>query len=75
MTQSMEKTNCPYCSHKTELALPDDYRPVYRQCNTCGKKFIAERLAKGFQALTLEEAPCCSDPDCIALETAGSDEE
>jgi hypothetical protein len=72
---SVESARCPYCSDQTSVELPADYRPVYGYCGCCGKKFIAERLAEGFQVLTIEEAPCCSDPDCRELEMGGYDEE
>lgn len=72
---SMEIANCPYCSEQTFFDLPSNYQPVYAYCSICGKKFIAERLAEDFQVLTIEEAPCCSDPDCREIEMGGSDEE
>ena len=55
--------------------MPGDYEPVYGFCGVCGKKFIAERLSEGFQVLTIEEAPCCSDPDCRGIEMDAGDEE
>lgn len=61
-------TLCPYCNQKTPVQLPTDYAPVYAFCQVCGEKFILERLAEGFQVLTLQEAPCCSDPDCREIE-------
>ena len=72
---SVEITPCPYCGDRTSVELPADYRPVYAYCDGCGKKFIAERLAEGFHVLTIEEAPCCSDPDCRDIEMGGYDEE
>lgn len=72
---SVENAHCPYCADRTLVELPADYEPVYAYCGCCGKKFIAERLAEGFQVLTIEEAPCCSDPDCREIEMGGSDEE
>jgi hypothetical protein len=70
-----ETAQCPYCNRQTSVDLPADYRPVYASCGACGEKFIVERLAQGFHALTLEAAPCDSDPDCRELEMAGYDEE
>jgi hypothetical protein len=72
---SEETARCPYCNGHTAIDLPGNYRPVYVYCDVCGKKFIAERLAEGFQTLTLEAAPCASDPDCREIEMAGYDEE
>jgi hypothetical protein len=72
---SVEITQCPYCRERTSVVLPVDYRPVYAYCDCCGEKFIAERLAEGFQVLTMEEAPCCSDPDCREIEMGGYCEE
>jgi len=72
---SVTGAQCPYCSEQTFVNLPGDYEPIYVYCGVCGKKFIVERLAVGFQVLTLEEAPCWSDPDCRAIEMGGSDEE
>lgn len=71
----LESAPCPYCGQETGVDLPEDYRPVYRYCEVCGKKFIAERLQEGFQVLARENAPCYSDPDCRDLELGGYDEE
>ncbi len=75
MEKTIAKTLCPYCKGRIDIELPENYAPVYTHCDACRKKFIVERLAKGFQTFTLEAAPCCSDPDCRALETGGSDEQ
>ncbi len=72
---SLETTRCPCCGRKTAVALPADYAPVYRYCDVCGEKFILERLAEGFQVMTLKDAPCCSDPDCREIEIGGGEEE
>lgn len=72
---SVEKTTCPYCRRQTTVNLPGSYKPVYNDCECCGKTFVAERLAKGFQVMTWEETPCCSDPACRAIEMGGSDEQ
>jgi len=66
---------CPYCSQATAIEVPVNFAPVYAHCACCSKKFIAERLSDGLQVLTLEEAPCCSDPDCRELEMGSSDEQ
>jgi DNA-directed RNA polymerase subunit RPC12/RpoP len=70
-----EKTLCPYCHEKTIIALPSDYAPTYVFCRHCNTKFIVERRAAGFVVFTLENAPCCSDPDCKEIEMAASDEQ
>lgn len=62
------RTTCPYCKSQTGFTLPENYAPSYTRCAECGHKFIVERLAEGFQVFTKEDAPCCSDPDCVALE-------
>lgn len=72
---SVENARCPYCGKPTTVDLPCDYEPVYAYCNACRKKFIAERLMEGFLVMTLEEAPCCSDPDCREVELGGYAEE
>jgi len=55
--------------------MPADFSPVYAHCRFCEKKFIIERLAKGFQTFTIENAPCCSYPDCRTIEMGASDEQ
>ena len=74
-TYSQETARCPYCCADTSLELPSNYRPVFAVCDVCASKFIAERLAKGFQVMTVEEAPCSSNPDCREIEIGGYDEE
>jgi transcription elongation factor Elf1 len=74
--QTSEKASeCPYCGQPTAVDLPGDYEPVYAYCGNCGEKFIAQRLESGFQVLSIEEAPCCSDPDCREIEMGAGDEE
>lgn len=75
MNTLMEKTQCPYCENNTTIKLPINYAPVYMWCEICGKKFIIERMSTGFQAIQVESAPCCSDPDCRELEMGSSDEQ
>lgn len=75
MKTNETKAQCPYCSKATPITLPLDYAPVFVHCSLCNKKFIVERLARGFQTFTRENAPCCSDPDCRAIEMGGSDEQ
>ena len=74
-TVSLETARCPYCGAETSLELPINYKPVFAACDGCAKTFIAERLAKGFQVMTVEEAPCSSNPDCREIEIGGGDEE
>ena len=70
-----EIANCPYCNAQTGIRLPGNYAPVFAICEACAAKFIAERLASGFQVMTLEEAPLCSRPDCREIELGAGDEE
>jgi hypothetical protein len=72
---SSTDVQCPYCRQVTSIELPENYAPVYEYCTSCRAKFIVERLAIGFQVLTLEEAPCYSDPDCREIEMGASDEQ
>ena len=72
---SVKNVQCPYCGHETPIDMPGDYAPVYAYCGVCRKKYILERLAEGIQVLTVEAAPCCSDPDCREIEMGGSDEQ
>jgi hypothetical protein len=72
---SLETVSCPYCQQDTPIEMPENYAPVYSICEACEKKIIVDRLAEGFQVLTREGAPCCSDPDCRDIEMGGSDEQ
>ncbi len=73
--QPRERVNCPYCGKPTPVALPADYAPVYRSCQVCGQRFIIERTRRGLDVFTIEAAPCCSNPDCRATETAHGQED
>jgi transcription elongation factor Elf1 len=75
MQQPHESVACPYCGKPTTVVLPADYAPVYRACGVCGRRFIIERTRGGLDVFTLEAAPCCSNPDCRAAETAQGQEE
>jgi len=72
---SSKIVQCPYCGEETLFELPENYAPVFKYCDVCRKKFIVERLAEGIQAWTREDAPCCSDPDCRAIEMGAADEQ
>ena len=72
---SVKSVQCPYCSEETVIDMPEDYAPVFAYCDVCSKKYILERLAEGVQVLTVEGAPCCSNPDCREIEMGGSDEQ
>lgn len=75
MNKTIQKTRCPYCNAETLVELPKNYAPRYVHCNSCTKKFIMERLSQGFKVMTIEDAPCCSDPDCRDIEMGGADEQ
>ena len=75
MSYTIQKTLCPYCGLDTSVKLPDNYAPRFVHCDACQKKFIVERLAHGFQTLSVEEAPCISNPDCRAIEAGAADEQ
>jgi hypothetical protein len=66
---------CPYCGVFLTLQPAADYAPVYNDCETCGRRFIVERLRHGIQAMRLEDAPCASDPECRIIESGQGDEE
>ena len=59
---------CPYCQAPCEMAEPDDFAPRYETCGGCGRRFVAEPVATGVNVYREGDAPCCSDPDCRALE-------
>ncbi len=46
-----ELVQCPYCQKNTRIVPASDYRPIYVNCTVCGKKFIAERIRGGIQAM------------------------
>ncbi len=74
--ESSEIVQCPYCNENTAIHMPGDYAPTYVYCEDCNEKFIVERLAVGFEVLTLEAASgSFSDPDTRALEMGGCDEQ
>ena len=66
---------CPYCGVEEDISHPGDYKPRYRDCPRCGKRFIYEPLAQGVDCIRPQDADCCSDPECRATEMGGSDEE
>ena len=66
--------NCPYCNVANELVAPKDYAPHYLNCSGCNKRFIAEPSATGITVYRDGEAPCCSDPECRAIEMGGGDD-
>jgi hypothetical protein len=75
MNTPTHKCVCPCCKQDISIKLPENYAPEYKRCGLCNKKFIVERRTNGFEVMTIEEAPCCSDPDCREIEMGGSDEQ
>jgi hypothetical protein len=69
------KIECPYCLRSTLIQPAADYRPIYVNCTVCGKRFIAERIQSGIEALKVEDASCFSDPDRREIEMGMGDEE
>ncbi|MUM76229.1 hypothetical protein GKC30_01125 [Pseudodesulfovibrio sp. F-1] len=59
---------CPYCHAPQHAEHPGGYAPMYVNCPTCEKRFILEPVANGVKTYRMNEAPCCSDPDCRAAE-------
>ena len=66
--------NCPYCEAPNDHPAPTDYAPRYITCGECGKRFIMEPTASGHDVYRDGEAPCCSDPNCKAIEMGGGDD-
>ena len=65
---------CPYCDAPYELPTPKDYSPRYLTCGECNKRFIMEPTASDYAIYKDGEAPCCSDPECRALEMGAGDD-
>ena len=66
---------CPYCRKQTVVVPAENYAPVYARCRACGKRFIVERISDGVQALKVEGAPVCSDPDRREIEMGAGQED
>jgi hypothetical protein len=71
----IEQIQCPYCQKPTRIEPADDYRPIYGHCRVCGKRFIAERIRGGIEAMKVESAPSLDDPDRREIELGQGDEE
>ena len=74
-TPTEEIAKCPYCSAQTRASLPANFEPVYAVCEVCAAQFIVQRSGAGFEAMTVEDAPCLSNPDCREIEMGAYDEE
>jgi uncharacterized protein (DUF983 family) len=68
------KFQCPYCQAGQQLEHKGNYAPVYVDCQVCERRFIVEPLADGVAVFKEGEAPCCSDPDCRAVEMGAGDD-
>lgn len=74
--KSLIIVKCPYCQKEKSIEAPKDYGPVYISCNVCDKRFVVEKLNRGFQVLTIAEAAYhSSDPNCYEIEMGASDEQ
>lgn len=70
-----EAITCPYCLQRTMVQPAPDYAPIYAHCTVCDKRFIVERIVDGIQALRIEGAPTCSDPDRREIEMGQGQED
>lgn len=66
---------CPYCREQTVVSPAENFAPVYAHCQVCGKRFIVERIEDGVEALKVEGAPACSDPDRREIEMGAGQED
>ena len=66
---------CPYCSAEQGVESHGDFRPYYVTCEHCATRFICEPARSGMVVYREGDAPCCSDPECRAMEMAGSGNE
>jgi transcription elongation factor Elf1 len=66
---------CPYCRKKTSVAPAEDYQPIFADCKACGKRFILQRTREGIEALKVESASLCENPDLREIELGQGDEE
>ena len=66
--------HCPYCETPQEIPTPANYAPRYLDCGECGQRFIMEPGASEINVYRDGEAPCCSDPDCRAIEMGSGDD-
>jgi DNA-directed RNA polymerase subunit RPC12/RpoP len=64
---------CPYCRFEHAVQHPGGYLPIYADCPNCGNRFVVEPERHGVTTYTLEDAPCCSDPECREIEMGASD--
>ena len=65
---------CPHCHAAMHAEHPGGYEPIHVDCASCGEQFILEPVANGVKTYRKGEAPCCSDPECRAIELgAGND--
>ncbi|MGD8367441.1 MAG: hypothetical protein PVG78_07365 [Desulfobacterales bacterium] len=64
-----EMIRCPCCGRPTAVNLPEDYAPVYKYCGGCAEKFIVERLAEGFQVVSLGKCPKAGIPTTAKWES------
>ncbi len=69
MTYSL---NCPYCEEDHAVNHPGGYAPIYVDCAACDNRFIMEPARQGVAVFKIEDAPCCSDPECRELEYGAS---
>ncbi|MFW5488930.1 MAG: hypothetical protein ACNI3A_11050 [Desulfovibrio sp.] len=69
------EVQCPYCHAAQSVDHAGGYAPMYADCPKCDNRFIVEPVRSGVMTYRTEDAPCCSDPDCRAMEMGDSGNE
>ncbi|MFZ7125353.1 MAG: hypothetical protein ACOWWM_04265 [Desulfobacterales bacterium] len=66
---------CPYCEFEEQIEWDGAYKPRYRACSGCGKRYIYEPLKDSVECVKLEDARYSKTPEYWATEMAGSCEQ
>jgi transcription elongation factor Elf1 len=53
--KSLITVKCPYCGEKKSIVKPRGNGMFHISCNACDKRFVVEKLARGFHVYTIAE--------------------
>lgn len=75
MSDQMIAVNCPHCSSSNEVAFDGTFKPKFKICNACWKRFVYEKTRDGMEVHKASEAENCSNPEYRETEMSAGDEE
>lgn len=75
MSDQTITVSCPHCRSDVDVLFDGTYKPRFKICNACWKRFVYEKTRDGMAVIKASEAENCSNPEYRESELGAGDEE